>query len=310
MSVLDARRVSSPWVRAWEVVFPAKTLSNETEERGGRKVQKMGSKNWFVQGRCSSWGVGHGHIGSSLPRQLAACSSAQSQWKGEQEKHGGLSNVSITAPGRGPQTPAAFPCLQPSFPPPSWDGGTWSCGEGEATWGPAECIESYHWHAGFPSLVGFLAHPGAGKLQCIIAHPSWKSFHKILLVLVSQLCPIATCLPECCGLLGVGMHQAAGWRGSGSYHSTLKVDKDPSNLQAHPIMPADRVPVYQVLNSSDMVTPPPPLETHHMVPIPLGAVGSVWDGARERQWDGGEMLGETPCASPSNVGLSNVGVSP
>lgn len=299
MSVLGARRVSSPWVRAWEVVFPAKTLSNETEERGGRKVQKMGSKNWFVQGRCSSWGVGHGHIGSSLPRQLAACSSAQSQWKGEQEKHGGLSNVSITAPGRGPQTPAAFPCLQPSFPPPSWDGGTWSCGEGEATWGPAECIESYHWHAGFPSLVGFLVHPGAGKLQCIIAHPSWKSSHEILLVLVSQLCcPIATCLPECCGLLGVGMHQAAGWRGSGSYHSTLKVDKDPSNLQAHPIMPADPVPVCQVLNSSRYGDSTTSIRNASYGPHPTGGCGiSVgWGQGKAMGWRG-DAWGNPVCFS-------------
>lgn len=83
------------------------------------------------EGGCRKWvqGVGPFREGAaagawSTAIWAAACLGSlqptavhRGQWKGEQEKHGGLSNVSITAPGRGPQTPAEFPCMQHSFPP-------------------------------------------------------------------------------------------------------------------------------------------------------------------------------------------------
>lgn len=69
-----------------------------------------------------------------------------------------------------------------------------------------------------------------------------------------------------------------------SYHSTLKVDKDLYDPQAHPTRPANHVlECRDCRRLPGMVTPSPPWEVSHMVPVPLGAVGAVQDGARGRQ---------------------------
>lgn len=154
----------------------------EAEDGGGRRVQKMGARSGSVQGRGSSWGMEHGHMGSSLPRQLAAHSSAQGPVERGTGKAWWVEQCVNHSPWPGTANPSRVPMHAAQLSSPRWDGGTWSCGEGEATRGPAECTECSHWHAVFPSLVGFLTHPGAGKLQRVIAHPSWKSSHEILLL--------------------------------------------------------------------------------------------------------------------------------
>lgn len=107
-------------------VLPVSASSKQHLEAlgNGERRRKMHQTGGHGNGRLgvvwcswSCWGSGHGQAGSKPHGQRG--------WrKGEQEKHGGLSNVSITAPGRGPQTPALFPGMQHGSPPRAgMDGG-------------------------------------------------------------------------------------------------------------------------------------------------------------------------------------------
>lgn len=105
-------------------LFPAKALSNvEGGGREGRRLHKTGAEKRLVAGEGAAAGAGgargHGQTGNKPHGELTTWSKPPGWRKGEPERHGGLSNVSITALGQEPQTPAPFPCVA-QLPEAAW----------------------------------------------------------------------------------------------------------------------------------------------------------------------------------------------